>query len=248
MDTDVEINWPEFNRVFLQLNLITGKPLQEEMAGQARLLIQDTIKVTPPFHQGKGQSAREAKKAGDASVRANINRLFIGRTLRGERRITHLFGRTDVPGLPFIVKTKEKYPAVEDIYRHHKHNARLRNARGLGFPRLELPVSRTKVEALKRKQLTKVGWLASGWNASAHRFGSTVPAFVKRHGTSAGRVRVDFTQNYLRMTAINSIPYARNVGSLEQRLAFALVKRVHAMEAQIVRFIKLEARARRVDE
>jgi hypothetical protein len=248
MDTDIVIYYRAFDKTIQDFLAFTTKSAREVMLDQSRLFVQDLIRVTPPFHQGRGQSPREAKKSGDASVRSNINRLFIGRTLRGERRITHLFGRTDVPGLPFIVKTKEKYPAVEDIYRHHKHNARLRNARGLGFPRLELPVSRTKVEALKRKQLTKVGWLASGWNASAHRFGSTVPAFVKRHGTSAGRVRVDFTQNYLRMTAINSIPYARNVGSLEQRLAFALVKRVHAMEAQIVRFIKLEARARRVDE
>jgi hypothetical protein len=248
MDADLDVARADFERFFLQMNHLTGRPLQEEMHDQARLLMLDTMKVTPPFHQGAGQGVTVAKKAGERSISANIDRLFIGKTLVGSRNITHLFGRTDVPGLPYVVPTVEQHPDVAGIYAREKRRAQSTGGRKMRFNRTRLTVSRKKVLALKKAEQKKVGWLASGWAAAATRFGATVSAYVKRHGTRAGTVQVTFTRELLRIVGTNSVRYARGVSGLEKRIQFALKKRTDAMRAQIPRMIERQARARRISD
>lgn len=238
LEPDFVIDWPLFDRTFNRFVALTGKSMEEELTNQGRLFSIDAIKVTPPFHQGRGQGITAAKHAGEDAISRRIGKIFVGVELVGSRKITHLFGRTDVPGLPFIVPTTEKYPDVEAIYRVEKNKARQRpRMKFFGPPKT---VDRRKVRKIYRSEIKKVGFLAAGWNIAAMRLGAgaKIPAFVRRHGSAPGQVIVDFRAERLRIVLENQVQYANYVGGLQKRASFALRKRVHAMQRQIPYLIR----------
>jgi hypothetical protein len=245
LEPDFVIDWPVFERTFMRFAQLSDKSFEDSLLDQGRLYVIDAIKVTPPFHQGVGQGAAVAKKAGEKSIGRNIDRIFVGKTLMGSRKITHLFGRTDVPGLPYVVPTTEKYPDVEGLYAAKKTQAKRNAMRGMRFFGPPLTVSRRKVRKVYQREVRKVGWLAGGWNKAAERLGATpkVPAFVRRHGSAPGQVVVDFSATRLRIVLVNQVKYADYVGGLQKRASFALTKRVHAMQKQIPRLIREASRA-----
>jgi hypothetical protein len=241
-DFVLDASW--FEKTFARFAAVSTKSVEELLKDQARLFVIDAIRVTPPFHQGVGQNATTAKKAGEKSISANLNRLFMGKDLVGSRRITHLFGRTDVPGLPYIVPAKERYPDVQGIYDEEKEKARLRAQRGMRFWQKQIPVSRVKARRIYRAEVKKVGWLAGGWNTAAMALGagSKIPAFVRRHASAPGQVQIDFKPHRLRIVLVNQVKYADHVGGLQKRAGFALRKRADAMTLQIPRLIRAAER------
>jgi hypothetical protein len=245
LEPDFVVDWSLFESTFARFASLTTNSIEDELKNQARLFVIDAIKVTPPFHQGVGQGATVAKRAGEKSIARNLDRIFVGVNLVGSRRITHLFGRTDVPGLPYVVPTTEKHPDVSGIYEKEKASAKRRAMRGMRFFGPPKTVSRRKVRTIYRNEVKKVGWLAGGWNAAANRLGATakVPAFVRRHAGAPGQVQIDFTASRLRIVLINQVRYADYVGGLQKRASFALTKRVHAMQKQIPRLMRQAGRA-----
>ena len=242
---DLRFAQSRFQETFARFIAATGGDMRAELKNQARLFVVDLVKVTPPFSQGGGQNATQAKKDGQDSIRRNLDRLFVGRTLVGSRKITHLFGKTDVPGLPCVVPTKEKCPDAAGIYASEKAAATFRGRGGFRLAKKSLPVSRKKVEGIYKKEIKKVGWLAGGWNAAARKLGAKVPAWVSRH-SAPGRVRMTFTRTWLRILVVNDVSYVRRVGGMEKRIEFALRKRTDAMEANIPRILKRRAREARL--
>lgn len=245
LEPDFVVDWPLFEQTFARFARLSKGTVEEELKNQARLFIIDAIKVTPPFHQGVGQGISAAKKAGEKSIGRNIDRIFIGRTLVGSRKITHLFGRTDVPGLPYVVPTTEKYPDVAGYYSGKKKEAKRNALRGMRFFGPPITVSRRKVRKVYREEVKKVGFLAGGWNTAANKLGAgkDIPAFVRRHTGAPGRLVVDFSARTLKIAMINYVSYANHVGGLEKRASFALTKRVHAMQKQIPRLLREAGRA-----
>jgi hypothetical protein len=233
---EIRLDHGRFSAAVARYMLYTGKSVEEALMEQARLFVGDVIKVTPPFHPGAGQGATVAKKAGEKSVAANMGRLFAEHDLIGSRRVTHLFGRTDVEGLPFIVPAPEKNPNVEAIYR--EEDGRAKNRRSYRYEKKRIHVDARKVRRIYRAKVKNVGWLAGGWNAAATRLGAKVPAWVRRHGSAPGQVRIDFGRQVLRIQLANAVPYGRRIGGIEKRIAFAHKKRIDAMERQIPRLLK----------
>lgn len=247
LEPDFVLDAPWFERTFARFAALSTRSIEDELKNQARLFVIDAIRVTPPFHQGVGQNASTAKKAGEKSIGANLDRLFMPRDLVGSRKITHLFGRTDVPGLPYTVPTRERFPDVQGLYDEEKGKAKLRARRGMRFFQKNIPVSRVKVRRIYRAEIKKVGWLAGGWNAAAMELGAgaKVPAFVRRHAAAPGQVQIDFQPHRLRIVLINQVRYADYVGGLQKRAGFALRKRADAMQHQIPRLIREQERALR---
>lgn len=243
MEPDFVIDWPLFETTFRRFASLTDKSLEDELKNQAALFVIDAIKVTPPFHQGVGQGISAAKRAGEKSIARNMDRIFVGVNLVGSRKITHLFGRTDVPGLPFIVPTTEKYPDVAGIYELKKRFAKTQARRGMRMSGPPLTVDRRKVQKVYRAEVKKVGFLAGGWNIAAQRLGAgnKVPAFARRHAAAPGQIIVDFRPERLRIVLENQVKYADYVGGLQKRASFALRKRVHAMQKQIPHLIRRAA-------
>lgn len=218
------------------------------MRNQARLFVLDLIRVTPPFHQGAGQNATTAKMAGQRSIKINIDKAMAGKDLVGSRRITHFFGRTDVPGLPFVVPAPEKHPNVQGIYDQAKQAAKARGARNLRFGnQSKRYVSRVKKNRIERAEVKKVGWAAGGWNDAAQGLnaGTKVPAFVRHHTASPGTLRIEFKPTVLRIVMENRVGYISRIGKIKREAAFALKKRTNAMALQIPRLIRAESRALR---
>ena len=234
-----------FEATFSRFVRLTKNSIEDELKNQARLFVIDAIKVTPPFHQGVGQGVGTAKRAGEKSIARNMDRIFVGVDLVGSRKITHLFGRTDVPGLPYIVPTTEKHPNVEGHYATKKIEARRNAMRGMRFLGPPITVSRRKMRKVYQQEIKKVGWLAGGWNkaATALGAGNKVPAFVRRHATAPGQVQFEFSATRLRVVLVNQVRYADYVGGLQKRASFALTKRVHAMQRQIPRLMREAGRA-----
>jgi len=245
IEPDLVVDWPLFEQTFARFARLTKNSVADELKNQARLFVIDAIKVTPPFHQGVGQGISAAKKAGEKSIGRNLDRIFVGVNLVGSRRVTHLFGRTDVPGLPYIVPAPEKHPNVEGYYDTKKTQAKRNAMRGMRFFGPPITVARRKVQKVYRQEVKKVGWLAGGWNVAADRLGASpkVPAFVRRHSTAPGQIQIDFTSSRLRIVLTNQVKYADYVGGLQKRASFALTKRVHAMQKQIPRLMREAGRA-----
>lgn len=236
----------QFERTFSRFAALADKEMESELRHQAGLFLIDAMKVTPPFHQGSGQGAAVAKKTGDKSVKRNIDRLFIGRTLVGSRKITHLFGKPH-PAAPWVTTAQEKYPDVAGIYATEKNAARTRGGRSFKFSGKRLSVDRRKVQRILKAETRKVGWLAGGWNAAAVGLGvgAKVPAFVRRHGSAPGQVIIDFRPERLRIVLQNQVSYADRVGGLQKRVTFALRKRIDSMQRQIPYLIRRAARVLR---
>lgn len=241
-DFVLDAGW--FEKTFARFAAVSTKSVEDLLKDQARLFVIDAIRVTPPFHQKVGQNATKAKEAGQKSVSANFNRLFLARTLVGSRKITHLFGKKDVPGLPYVVPTRERFPDVQGIYNEEKSKAKSRAIRGMRFFEKRIPVSRVKARRIYEKEIKKIGFLAGGWNTAAMALGagSKVPAFVRRHASAPGQVQIDFKPHRLRIVLVNQVRYADHVGGLQKRAGFALRKRADAMTLQIPRLIKAAER------
>lgn len=240
---NVEAIWTkrEFEQSLARYVAATKGDLREVLKNQARLFVQDVVQVTPPFSQGV--NATEARQRGERSIRANLSKLFIARPLVGSRKVTHLFGKKDVPGLPYTVKTTEKYPDVEGIYRAEKTRAKRNAVRAMQFYEKFLPVSRKKVRAIYMREKKKVGWLAGGWNQAAIKLGSRVPAWVKRHAAAPGAVSMRFSRSKLSIRVENRVTYAR-AADMQKRMAFALRKRSDAMRIEAQRAIDGKGRFR----
>jgi hypothetical protein len=237
-----------FERTFSRFVSLSTRSMEDEMRNQGRLFVLDLIRVTPPFHQGAGQNASTAKMVGQRSVRINIDKAMAGKDLVGSRRITHLFGKTDAPGLPFVVPAPEKHPNVQGIYDQAKQAAKSRGRRDLRFGKQSKRyVSRVKKNRVERAEVKKVGWAGGGWNDAAQGLGagSKVPAFIRRHSSSPGSLRIEFKPTVLRIVMENRVGYVSRIGKIRREAAFALKKRTNAMALQIPRLIRAESRALR---
>jgi len=239
-DVQFEVEHERFAAAMARYTLYTGKTLEQAMLDQARLLVMDVVKVTPPFHQGVGQSVSVAKRAGERSILKNMNRLFAEHELIGSRRVTHLFGRTDVEGLPFVVPAPEKNPNVEAIYR--EEDGKAKNRRKYRYENKRIHVDVRKSRRIYRKAARNVGWLAGGWNTAANRFGTKLPAFVRRHGAAPGQVQVKMDKVSMHVSLQNAVGYGFRIGGMVKRIWFAETKRIHALERQIPRLLKIYER------
>ena len=79
-------------------------------------------------------------------------------------------------------------------------------------------VDAAKFRALQKTLKARVGFLASGWNAMADRLGVNPPAWVKRHGTKAGVVKVIETKTRFRIEGVNETSYVGNVKDYLRRI------------------------------
>ncbi|XHR30914.1 MAG: hypothetical protein ACFUZC_10185 [Chthoniobacteraceae bacterium] len=93
-----------------------------------------------------------------------------------------------------------------------------------------------------KKELEKVGILASGWNAAAAKLGARVPEWISRHGTGRGAIKITVSLAEVRITITNAVKFASGVDGLIRRVQAALDKRTGAMNRQVDHFQKRAAK------
>ena len=93
-----------------------------------------------------------------------------------------------------------------------------------------------------KKELEKVGILASGWNAAAIQLGAKIPDWIARHGKGRGGIKITFTLTECRIVISNGVKFAGNVKGLVSRIQRTLDKRAQAMNRQVEYFQKRAAK------
>ena len=93
-----------------------------------------------------------------------------------------------------------------------------------------------------KKELEKVGILASGWNAAAAKLGAKIPDWISRHGSGRGGIKFTFSFSECRITITNAVKFASGVKDLTRRVQRTLDKRAGAMNRQVDDFQKKAAK------
>jgi len=101
---------------------------------------------------------------------------------------------------------------------------------------LQKKIRVANLAAYLKKEIEKVGILASGWNAAAMQLGAKVPDWISRHGKGRGSVKITFSLSECRIAITNAVKFAGNVKGLVSQVQRSLDKRADAMNRQVDHF------------
>lgn len=244
MSDGITLDYSRFEAAAGKLGSIVEVDGEVFMRTQAKGVISEVIKITPPAN-GAGSTIKASVERAGAKIDRDLRALFIPVQIKGARTINHLFGDFNPDGVgrqpPYVVPTREVYPDVEGIYGHRKQRGSATGRKTVGRGRRQAYyVAAAKMEALARKLKARIGWLAAGWNAAANALKAAMPAYAKRHN-APGDFQVEVSDKRIRITFTNDVSYAARVPGIQRRLQFALDKQAGKMERQIPHVLKAAA-------
>lgn len=257
----IRINTAKFDAAFKRFSALSKKSCIELVTQQAKLFVRDAVSVTPP-NTGK---ISEGKKRGEAAILGDMmgGRTT---NLGGFRVLTRgFFIINDNNGVEydeivslFTNKAGEIYGVEKNLYRpnasvdelmeHRKKYRSTKTGRMSGAGLRTRDVGRRKfvdrmvvgsraVNGMLKKLYRRVGFLAGGWNATAQRLGVNLPAWIRRHGTGHGSVRINTSAFRFSIKMENNVPYADGVRGLKRRVQWALDKRAEAMMRRVDHYV-----------
>lgn len=221
-----------FSRDVGRFALLTGRSFGEELKIQARGAMRGVVRVTPPFHGGN--SASEAKRAGENAISRDLTRQFRAVDLVGSRKVTHLFGKPH-PSAPWIVPEKEKHPDVTAYYvATKKLDSRGRRARY----QKPIYVDAQKYRTLQQRLEKRVGFLGGGFREGAAGLGVALPAFMRRHSSAPGKLIMKLEGDELYIIIRNDVSYGSKLYDFVRRVEWAVQAQRGKMERQIPYLLK----------
>jgi hypothetical protein len=180
----------------------------------AKGFVKDIVAVTPPG--SKDVEGKKAQKQGEASIRLDLARIMV------------------VPE-----KGALKGPGPESASSVHKAQRNPSDGRVYALRKgKRKPVDAAQLRALEKLLFSRVGFLASGWNSMAIRLGVNLPAWVKRHGTKAGIVKVVETDTRFRIEGVNGTAYVGNVKDYLRRIDWTVGLQATKLENQCLAILK----------
>jgi hypothetical protein len=209
---------------------VMGRTLASTIKRAAKGVTRRVISITPPASAETTGAA--AYRQGRRKIEKQIDSVLAPVKLKGRRKITTVFGRKI--GKPVYVPTKERFPDVAATLRSRivarGGDVGIRLNRGA-----KAFVDVRKVKAIIASKNSRVGVLASGWQAAAAALDVPVQQWISRHGGAAGRVELDFFSARMHVTAEN---FAAGVPpgvryALSKRIQFALKYQESAMEREV---------------
>lgn len=196
--------------------LAKTKPIAAVMRSAAGQVVRRVVGVTPP---AKGKADQSAKKRGEATIDADLAKILVGAFARVKRELED----------PAAVHARSRDRGTGRV------NPRSR--------KVKVAVEKAKLAALKKELKAAVGTLAAGWNAAAQELGVSLPAWIKRHGTKHGIIRITATAHGLRIFLANDVGFVDNIPDLERRLQWALdTTAKNIIEKQIPQAVKSVAK------
>lgn len=208
------------------------KPLTNLVEGQGRLWLNDVIKYTPPANADASGNA--AKKQGEAAVARDINQVY------GGAPQAYLEIKKKDPAMArafYKAMLQSDFATAQDILR--RSGSKWRNVpvqafdeslhqkfrRAGGKVNRQVPAQITtnwrKIKPYISKRQKKVGYLGSGYAASASGLKSRIPAWMKRHGSGGGSFRRISSKRNYRVKVTNSVKYANYKGAQDRQDRFA---------------------------
>lgn len=237
----------------------SGRSKHEVCRMAARGFVKDVVSITPPA--SKGVAGMAAKKAGEAAIVRDLQRIFL---VMGDAQInqfTNATGGTQVEdfghrGAKSIgqVTTKVLSRGEMAVWHGSRRGSdgrvkgggkggmlnRIRaSALTTGLKKSDLPaldvgiVRKADFDWFAKTLQKMVGFLSAGWNAAAQKLGVKLPAWVKRHGTSFGEHKVTETATTLRIELSNTVGFVGNVKAYEGRVQKAINYQARKMGRQV---------------
>lgn len=215
-------NVPRFNESLISILEHSRQDPEAIMRKQAKLFMEQLLKVTPPSY-GNSTTGPQAKKRGEDTVEGNIRKVLDGVPVASDRK-------------------NLQNVTMKDIQKHHEANRVAGRVRGRnkGKGRMRVPTRMLGQYIKSRKQA--VGMLAAGWRKSADEFNVKTGYYkwIKRHSpASAVSVKVNKRGIHIKMS--NKTRYAGGVGVMEKRLNWALGRQAQNNE-EIIKNFKSNAR------
>jgi len=226
------------------------RDLGEVLKEQARGVIKRAIAITPPSN-GQNTGAA-AKRLGEKAVESDLLRIFNPldpAEYKGElaanggfrlRRVSHADNRrgaklTDIDiflkpsDMPrFHQNQRRSKGRVTTIRRENLIGRKYSDVATMGF------VTWQDFRAYVKTVNARIGMLAAGWLRAAAALGVRgVPAWIGRHSSIPGSVRIDLSRDNMSITATNGARFAGNVRGLERRIQSAVDYQAQAMERRI---------------
>ena len=210
MNVKMKFNTSRVTDAIKRLAPLVKKSRKELVEQAAKGFVRTVATITPPA--SKGTTGKDAKKQGEQAIIDDLARVMIA------------------------VRARNNVESARDIYTRFrdKRTGRI-NPRNLQNP---YPVTSTDFNALKKELLARVGWLAAGWNAAAEKLGVKLPAWITRHGTSAGIIIVTNEGNRYRIEISNAVKYVGNVNDLDRRIEKAVIYQANGMQREADHLIK----------
>jgi hypothetical protein len=246
---DIAIDTTSLEASIAELAHMTRKDLGEVTKQQAGILVAHVIAITPPGHAAaisdKGGIALAAKKAGEASIAADIAKIF-PTTRLSPGAIDGLIAQRHQWLGPTGIKllTHVKANSISDMKLVHAQarNPKSGRTRAMGgrFAAITRPAL---LKEYIKQETAKIGLLNAGWIGAATALKTAarnVPQWIKRHGRRPGGADIRDSGPMISISIFNSQTWFP--GDMQRRVADAVRRReaglIKAMEAILERRAK----------
>jgi hypothetical protein len=263
MNTRMTVDTRGFERDLRKIMALTKKSAEEAIRQQSKLLVQDCIKMTPPFAGQSmegvtNQSYAQQREAGRSAVTRDIKRLFVvganlpeAREPWARKALEKWKDAGNSEALNKILsRMKVSYMVAHEgdsLATLHAENRNKRTGRVFKKARvLLLGSSRANIAAINRyvKEACKhVGKAKSGWVKAANALGlKRVPKWITG-AEGQGIFSESFTNGKAEVIVGNGVPYIQASGRDLKVIEKAFVLREGKLKADIEN--RLEAMARK---
>jgi len=256
MTPTFQFDTKKFESDLRQLAIVNKREFNGALRQQAKLLVQDAMKMTPPFN-GKEmegvtkQSWAVQKQAGVNAVTLAVKRLFtvldesklgvFGESIRKQIRSGNiaearkLLDRFKIRG---EISTATDFEALHRKYRNKNTGRVAKNARVICLDKTQ-----RDVDAYAKKASRSVGKGKAGWLLAAGKLGLKVGAkWITNHSGMPGLFAEESSKDKLVITVGNKVPHVQRAGRDENIMAVALKIRATKLEADLKRTIERVAK------
>jgi hypothetical protein len=227
MSVSFEVRYLDFQQAVRRWAAVSGRTQGAVLRTSAKMVISNPrqgsglLQITPPASAGKIGTA--ARRQGERAIARDLAKIFQPVTIK------------------FIGPSPERHQAPGPIQRRHfalKRPGRpIRRDRSRAYY-----VDERRFIAMRKELLRRVGYLASGWVASARQLGVAVPAWIARHGAGRGTIRIQFAAPRYGMTMTCFAPANSPWQELQRRVPYALKYATNNLRRQIKYQMEQDAR------
>ena len=210
-----------------------GLALPELMAVSFAEYLMTVQGLTPPAKGARVIGSVDLSR-GKAAINVDLGRAFVvaskgiagtvvgGKlTARASRQVARQLARVTTGarartlGRAAVAKAQKEILSAADNDPLSWYEKQRRNGRFTG--RVKMEIDTTGLENIRRSLQSRVGHLASGWNAAAARFKVPTPSWVSGKG-GRGSVAVTRASSRLDIRAANQVAYSNDIAGMQRRI------------------------------
>lgn len=233
----IEVHAIEMKKFNTAVDALVALGGPDELRLQARMLVQELMRRTPPF-RGKGSpKGATDRQVGETAVKRDINRAIEGLDPKGWRdaAIKKAFEDRDAPRVQAILRNirSNKRLNVSTAFAPSMHTNQRRSRGRVLSDKHEATLDYGAWLLYRDKVVARVGKLKASWAAAGVVLGAKIPDYVARHGTNNGSVIDDSRNLDTPSVTVTSLGKGITDPSLMPVFTRALKGRLRAMTGRI---------------